>query len=428
VLESSVVLDATLLPQPRPEHTEPWAGGVGSGAGRLLPLSPWYLPRLSGSCSTAASVCKSMRAPAQTANEAVVHALASPKPLAGAAKSTAKTVLGRPQEPAAEVAVFTEQMAAKKRPREHLLSEPPQAVDGSHGTTGAGASASEWAKLVRRKRGEDEKGDAKGVGVESEMKVEEEVQGERARKRAEDLHGVRRYSKPAAARGGGGGGGTSTFNSSSSSGTGNQSGGIVCPPVEEAVCEDATARRRMSQTKENRESHEPIESQQPKESHEPKEWHEPKDKHKGSAKNATPDAAVVEATVEAATVLLAKTAAAENESGVGGNKRRTRASVAQGQQSKKPTGCRGPVTRRGGVRGGVWGGRSEHIGVGVPRATTQQSEKVIMVCGSEAERKQLAAAIVTLGGATSVSSHYFDMDATHVLTTRHKNKTEKSHL
>ena len=67
------------------------------------------------------------------------------------------------------------------------------------------------------------------------------------------------------------------------------------------------------------------------------------------------------------------------------------------------------------------GGESEHIGVGVPRETTQQSEKVIMVCGSEAERKKLAAAIVTLGGATSVSSHYFDMDATHVLTTRHKN-------
>jgi len=411
VLASSVVLDATLLPQPRPEYTESGAGGLGSGAGRLLPLSPWDLPRLSGSCSrtasptswpglmaagsTAAPVCKSKRAPAPTGSEAEVDAPASRKLVAGAAKSNAKTVSGRPQEPTAQVPVCTEQMAAKKRPREHrahlahLLSEPQQAVDGSHGEAEAGASANEEAQQVRRKRrGEDERGEAKGVGVESEMKVKEEVQGERASARAEDLHGVRRYSKThthktAAARAGGGGGGKRTV---TSSGTCNQSGGgSVRPPVGGALCGS-------------------------------------NDKHKGSARKAARDAAGVEASVEAATVLLAAAAAAaEKESGAGGSKRRTRASVAQEQQCKKLQGCQGAVTRHGGVRGGVCvgDGESEHIDDGVPREATQQSEKVIMVCGTEAERKQLAAAIVTLGGATSVSSHYFDMDATHVLTTRH---------
>ena len=47
-----------------------------------------------------------------------------------------------------------------------------------------------------------------------------------------------------------------------------------------------------------------------------------------------------------------------------------------------------------------------------------------MVCGSASERKKLAGAIAALGNATSVSSHTFVADATHVLAAELK-RTEK---
>ena len=70
-------------------------------------------------------------------------------------------------------------------------------------------------------------------------------------------------------------------------------------------------------------------------------------------------------------------------------------------------------------------GPQRHDAAQTPQsATGQGTEMVIMVCGTSAQRKHLASAILTLGNATSVSSHVFIAEATHVLAEGLK-RTEK---
>ena len=398
-IQNGVVVDETLLPLPK-EEKAPGAGCGGTGAGKLLPLAPWDLPCLSGSASpassprlsaedaTAARVRKWMEA--STANEASAHALAGQEALT----ETDERVSGRCQDLAAKVVASREQAVAKNRTGGTVAVARP-AVGRSDGGAG-GARGIEGADQGRRKRVEDHgRGDAGGARTTGEQEVKDAV--DTGGERTEEVAGARRYSKLAAAHGGGGGG-ASTNASPLASGGADAGGGSVGLAGEPAR-EDAGARRQTSRTTESK---------------------VPRDKPKGSARKAARDSAAVEAATETAA------AAADEDSGVCGSKRRTRASAAEQQKSKKAKSCRGMVARGRGAAEG-FGGRGavpERISAGVPQAVMHQKAKVIMVCGNEAERKRLASAIVKLGGATSVSSHSFDVDATHVLTTSLQ-RTEK---